>query len=132
MAGPFAFVAAVVGSGACAGLALIAATVLAVDALRSSAGAGRLDASFYLLVAGTLAGLILAAFTTWRLLAPVGSAYCRGALSIVCSFATVLLMLVCIPIHQALGRVGLLCLLAVSSLTAALLAYRARRAGLPT
>src|SRR3954462_3603916 len=127
MAGPFAFVAAVVGSGACAGLALIAATVLAVDALRSSAGAGRLDASFYLLVAGTLAGLILAAFTTWRLLAPVGSAYRRGALSIVCSFATVLLMLVCIPVHQLLGRLGLLGLILISGLVAALLAHRARR-----
>jgi len=119
-----------VGSGACAGLALIAATVLGVDALRSSAG--RLEASFYLLVAGTLAGVFLAALTTWQLLAPVGSAYRRGALSIVCSFATVLLMLVCIPVHQAVGRIGLLCLLALSSLTAVGLAHRVRRWGMPT
>jgi hypothetical protein len=132
VSGPFAFVVAVVGSGASVGLALITATVLAVDSLRSPGSAVRPDASFYLLVGGTLAGLFLAAFTCWRLLAPVGSAYRRGALSIVCSFATVLLMLVCIPVHQSLGRLGLLCLLVLSSLTAALLAHRARRAGIPT
>ena len=132
MGGPFAFVVAVVASGACAGLALITATVLAVDSLRSPGSAGRPEASFYLLVGGTLAGLFVAAFTSWRLLAPVGSEYRRGALSIVCSFATVLLMLVCIPVHQALGRLGLLCLLVLSGLTAALLAHRAHRAGMPT
>jgi hypothetical protein len=130
--GPFAFVVAVVGSGAGAGLAVITATVLAVDSLRSAAGAGRPGASFYLLVGGTLAGLFVAALTSWRLLAPVGSAYRRGALSIVCSFATVLLMLVCIPVHQALGRVGLLSLLVLSCVTAAILAHRARRARIPT
>jgi hypothetical protein len=66
---------------------------------------------------------------SWRLLAPLGSGYRRGALSIVCSFATVLLMLLCIPVHQLLGRAGLLGLLALSGLAAALLAHRARHMG---
>jgi hypothetical protein len=123
-------VVSAVGSGACTGLAVIALTVLGVDVLRS--GASRVDASFYLLVGGTLAGILVAGLSTWRLLAPVESAYRRGALSMVCSFATVLLMLVCIPVHQAVGRVGLLCLVAASILAAALLAHRSRRVGLPT
>jgi hypothetical protein len=123
-------VVSAVGSGACAGLAIISLTVLGVDVLRS--GTSRADASFYLLVGGTLAGIVVAGLATWTLLAPVHSAYRRGALSMVCSFATVLLMLVCIPVHQALGRVGLLCLSGISSLAAALLAHRSRRVGLST
>jgi hypothetical protein len=129
VSGPFAFVIAVVGSGAAAGLAVIAATVLAVDSLRASAQAGTPETSFYLLVTGTLAGILAAGFVSWRLLASIGSAYRRGALSIVCSFATVLLMLVCIPVHQLLGRTGLVLLLGLSSLTAMLLAHRVRRIG---
>jgi hypothetical protein len=85
--------------------------------------------SFYLLVGGTLCGILLAAYAAWRLLAPIGSAYRRGALSIVCAFATVLLMLICIPVHQLLGRPGLFSLLALCGLSAVLLARRARRLG---
>ena len=47
----------------------------------------------------------------------------------VSGFATVLLMLVCIPINQLLGRPGLLVLLGVCVLAAALLTRRARRLG---
>ena len=127
MNGPFAFVVSGVGAGALIGLAIISGIVLGVDSLRSGSHGPQLNASFYLLVIGTLVGLFAAGFSAWRLLAPVGSLYRRGALSIVCSFATVLLMLVCIPVHQLLGRPGLLGLILVSSLTAALLAHRARR-----
>ena len=127
MSGPLAFVVSGVGAGASAGLAIISGIVLGVDSLRSGSQAPQLDASFYLLVLGTLAGIVAAAFLAWRLLAPVGSAYRRGALSIVCSFATVLLMLVCIPVHQLLGRIGLLCLIVISSLAAALLGHHAKR-----
>jgi hypothetical protein len=127
VSGPLAFVVSGVGAGALAGLAIISGIVLGVDSLRSGSQAPQLDASFYLLVIGTLAGIVAAAFLAWRLLAPVGSAYRRGALSIVCSFATVLLMLVCIPVHQLLGRIGLVCLIVISSLAAALLGHRAKR-----
>jgi hypothetical protein len=47
----------------------------------------------------------------------------------VCGFATVLLMLVCIPVHQLLGRTGLLGLFALCTVAAALLARHARRLG---
>ncbi len=127
MAGPFAFVASGVGAGALIGLAIISGIVLGVDWLRSASQTPQLNTSFYLLVVGTLVGILAAAFSAWRLLAPLGSVYRRGALSIVCSFATVLLMLVCIPVHQLLGRFGLLGLILVSSLIAAVLAHRARR-----
>jgi hypothetical protein len=125
--GPFAFVVSGVGAGALIGLAIISGIVLGVDSLRSGSQAPQLNTSFYLLVIGTLVGLFAAGFSAWRLLAPVGSVYRRGALSIVCSFATVLLMLICIPVHQLLGRPGLLGLILISSLIAALLAHRARR-----
>ncbi|MFL5546664.1 MAG: hypothetical protein ACJ8AQ_03810 [Gemmatimonadales bacterium] len=127
MNGPFAFVVSGVGAGALVGLAIISGIVLGVDWLRSGSQTPQLNASFYLLVVGTLAGILAAAFSAWRLLAPVGSVYRRGALSIVCSFATVLLMLVCIPVHQLLGRIGLLGLILISGLIAALLAHRTRR-----
>ncbi|MFL5530985.1 MAG: hypothetical protein ACJ8BC_03280 [Gemmatimonadales bacterium] len=127
MSGPFAFVVSGVGAGALVGLAIISGIVLGVDWLRSGSQTPQLNASFYLLVVGTLAGILAAAFSAWRLLAPVGSVYRRGALSIVCSFATVLLMLVCIPVHQLLGRIGLLGLILISGLIAALLAHRTRR-----
>jgi hypothetical protein len=123
------FLAVVVASGAFIGLTIISVIVLAVDSLRSNAGAPPPDTSFYLLAVGTLAGVLAAGFASWHLLAPLGSVYRRGALSIICSFATVLLMLVCIPVHQLLGRTGLLGLAALSALVALVLAYRARSLG---
>jgi hypothetical protein len=108
---------------------MISAVVAAVDALRGNPGAAHPDASFYLLVLGTMSGVGAAAFVAWRLLTPLGSVYHRGALTIVCSFATILLMLICIPVHQLLGRAGLLSLAGLAAVLAALLSYRARRAG---
>jgi len=123
------FVAAVVASAVSVGLLVISGTVLAVDALRSGTNPSDLDLSFYLLVGGTLSGIMLAAYAAWRLLAPVGSAYRRGGLSMVCAFATILLMLICIPVNQLFGRTGLLLLLVVSGLAAAASARQARRMG---
>ena len=88
------------------GLVVITTTVLGVDALRSSS-TGNLDLTFSLLVIGTLSGILLASFSAWRLLAPLGSVYRRGGLSIVAGFVTVLLMLICIPVNQLFGRSGL-------------------------
>ena len=123
------FVAAVAACAVSVGLLVITTTVLGVDALRTDGGPRSLDLSFYLLVGGTLSGILLAAYAAWRLLAPVQSVYHRGGLSIVCAFATVLLMLICIPVNQLLGRSGLLTLIGVSGLAAVSLARRARRLG---
>jgi hypothetical protein len=127
--GTVRFVGVVAACAVSIGLLVITATVLAVDAWRGQASPADLDTPFYLLVGGTLSGILLAAYAAWRLLEPVGSVYRRGGLSIVCAFATVLLMLICIPVNQLLGHAGLFALLGLSGMTALLLARRARRLG---
>ena len=83
-----------------------------------------------LLLAGTFGGLLLAGVVTWRLLARIDSAYRRGGLALVSSFATVILMLVTMPLNQAAGRAGLLGLRGGGRGGAGLLlARRARRLG---
>jgi hypothetical protein len=128
MSGTFGFVAAVGASAVSIGLAVITATVLGVDALRSGPPAG-LNPTLYLLLGGTLGGILAAAGMAWWLLGPIESTYRRGGLAMVCGFATVLLMLICIPVHQLLGRGGLLGLLATCTVAAALLARHARHVG---
>lgn len=122
----------VLASAVSLGLLVITGTVFLVDALRRGGQPANLDLSFYLLVGGTLAGIFGAAYSAWRLLAPVGSVYRRGGLAIVSAFATVLLMLVCIPVNQLLGRHGLLLLLATSAALAIILSRQARRWGAGT
>jgi hypothetical protein len=128
---PLVLAAGAVGSAVALGLAAVTATALAVDALRpQSGGAPDLGAPFQLLFWGTIASLALAATAAWRLLAPIGSAYRRGGLSLVSAFATFLVaILVCIPVNQILGRPGLAGLIALSLGISAFLARRARTAG---
>jgi Na+/H+ antiporter NhaC len=124
----FGFIAAVGAAAVSIGLGVITATVLGVDALRSGQSAG-VNSVLYLLFGGTLGGILAATGTAWWLLGPVESTYRRGGLAMVSGFATVLLMLICIPVHQFLGRTGLFALLGISMMTAALLARRVRRLG---
>ncbi len=120
------------GSAVSLGLAVEGMTTLLVDAMRPLPGAAPdLGGSFYLLLGGTLAGLTVAGFLAWRLLGPLESVYRRGSLAIVSAFGTVIVMLVCIPVNQTLGRTGLAGLIAVSLLVSVLLARRARTAGRP-
>ena len=108
---------------------VVTATVLLVDALRAGVNPESLTLRLYLLFGGTLSGIVLAAWAAWRLLGPIASAYRRGGLAMVSGFSTVLLMLICIPINQLLGRTGLIILLALSAVAAVLLGRRARRLG---
>jgi hypothetical protein len=108
---------------------VVTATVLVVDALRAGVNPESLTLRLYLLFGGTLSGIVLAAWAAWHLLGPIASDYRRGGLAIVSGFSTVLLMLVCIPINQLLGRTGLIVLLALSAIAAALLGRRASRLG---
>ncbi|HZA99296.1 MAG TPA: hypothetical protein VE399_10990 [Gemmatimonadales bacterium] len=109
------------------GLVVVTATVLLADLLKGGAYADDLTLRLYLLFGGTLGGILAAAGAAWRLLQPIPSLYRRGGLAIVSAFATVLLMLVCIPIHQMFGQAGLLVTMALSGIAAALLAARTRR-----
>ncbi|MGH7510113.1 MAG: hypothetical protein ACREMZ_11690 [Gemmatimonadales bacterium] len=126
--GTLRFLAAVSACAVSAGLMVITATVLLVETLRSGSDPN-LSLRLYLLFGGTLAGILLAAYAAWRLLGPVGSTYRRGGLAMVSGFATVIAMLVCIPVNQLLGRIGLLVLLALSGTAAVLLGRQARRLG---
>lgn len=120
--GTFGFLAAAEGGAVAAGLVVIIATVLAVDALRPPDPADR-SSLLYLLSGGTLAGVLAAAAIAWWLLQPVQSTYRRGGLAMVAGFATAVLMLVCIPVHQLLGRAGLVVLL-VLCLAVSIMSWR--------
>ena len=123
------FLTAALACAVSAGLVMVTATVLLVDALRGGADPENLTLRLYLLFSGTVAGILIAAWAAWHLLGPISSSYRRGGLAMVSGFATVLLMLVCIPINQVLGRTGLIMLLGLSGVTAALLARRVKRLG---
>lgn len=108
---------------------VVTATVLLVEALRGDVNQENLTLRLYLLFGGTLSGIVLASWAAWRLLYPIESAYRRGGLAMVSGFSTVLLMLICIPVNQLLGRTGLIILLALSAVAAGFLGRRARRLG---
>ena len=108
---------------------VVTATVLLVEALRGEVNQENLTLRLYLLFGGTLSGIVLAGWAAWRLLYPIESAYRRGGLAMVSGFSTVLLMLICIPVNQLLGRTGLISLLALSAAAAGFLGRRARRLG---
>jgi hypothetical protein len=117
------------GSGMAFGLGVISLTVLGVDLVRPATPPPEIAAgpAFYLLVFGTLSGLLAGSLVTWRLLAPILSLYRRGGLSLVTGFATVLPMLLCMVANQLAGRAGLTALALAAFLVAVWLGARARR-----
>ena len=126
---PVSLAATALGAGLSAGLAVVGATVAALDAMRPAPGAGdaAVGAPLYLLAAGTLGGLVLAGVVTWRLLAPLDSTYRRGGLALVSAFATVPAMLVYPPLDAVLGTPALLAAAALAAVAFLLLSRRARR-----
>jgi hypothetical protein len=128
--GTFGFVALVEACAVSFGLMIITGTVIGVDAMRAHADSG-LNPALYLLFAGTLGGVLGAAGVAWWLFGPIISTYRRGGLAMVSGFATVLLMLICIPVHQLLGRSGLVVLFSLCLLAALLLGRQARRLAIP-
>lgn len=126
---PLALAAAAMGAGVAAGLAVVGATVAALAAVRPPPGTSEpaLGLPLFMLLAGTLGGLLLAGILTWRLLAPLPSTYRRGGLALVTAFATVPLMQGYRPLDAALGPGALLAAAALAAGAAWLLARRARR-----
>jgi hypothetical protein len=120
------FLAAALAGAIAIGLVVVTATVLLVDLLKGGAYPDNLTLRLYLLFGGTVGGILAATGAAWRLLQPIPSLYRRGGLAIVSGFATVLLMLVCIPIHQVFGQAGLLVTMGLSGIAAVLLAVRTR------
>ena len=123
--GTFSFVGATALGAVSAGVSVIIATVIAVDLMRPTGGSN-LSPALYLLFGGTVAGVLVAAVVAWWLLEPIQSTYRRGGLSMVAGFATAVAMLICIPIHQLLGRAGLGGLLLLCTGTGLLAGRRAR------
>lgn len=104
-------------SGALAGLATMSAALFGVRSLQVGAAAPSAAATAtpdlgspaaMLLFLGTIGGLLTAAVVTWRHLAPIGSTYRQGGLSMVTAFGTLVLALVAFPVDGLLGRWGLL------------------------
>ena len=129
-ADPVGLAATAMAAGVALGLAVIGVTVLGVDTLRPrTASAGGPGLALYLLLLGTAGGAVAAGGATWRLLGPIGSTYRRGGFALVSAFATLVLMLVFVPVNQALGRPGLGVAAALSAALSVLLLRRARRVG---
>jgi hypothetical protein len=127
-----------VASAALAGTVIMTLAVLGVDVLRfgwvAGPAAGRTataapgDAATTLLLGGTLGGFVTAGLAAWWLLAPIDSLYRRAALALASSFATAVLMLAAVPVHQWAGQPGLLGLAFLLAAGALGFALRARRA----
>jgi hypothetical protein len=126
---PVSLAAVALGAGLSAGLALVGATVAAIAALRPPPGTTEpaLGAPLYLLLFGTLGGLVLAGVVAWRLLSPLESTYRRGGLAIVSAFATVVGMQIYRPLVAAFGIPALLLAAGIAAALAWALARRARR-----
>jgi hypothetical protein len=126
---PVSLAAVALAAGLSAGLALVGATVAAIAALRPPPGTTEpaLGAPLYLLLLGTLGGLVLAGVVAWRLLAPLQSTYRRGGLAIVSAFATVVVMQIYRPLDAAFGIPALVVAAAVAAALAWILSRRARR-----
>jgi hypothetical protein len=131
-----------VGLAILVGLAVVAATALAVSALRvgflpaapvrETPPVAQVDVESFpatLLILGTLAGILGAACAAWLALRPIASPYRRGGLAAVSAFATALVMLLCVPVYGLLGQPGLLALVVLAVAGAAVLVRRLRAFG---
>ena len=110
------------------GIGLITVAVWVVSTLLADAPASDTPVvdgpAFYVLVVGTLSGIVAAGLITWTLLSPLRSTYRRGGLSLVSAFATAGGMLVTMPINQIAGRAGLVGLVVLCAAVAWLLSRR--------
>lgn len=119
-------------AGVLAGLAAVAAAMWLVRTLQVT-GAAPLapkpsDSVANLVLVGWLSGALVAAGAAWAIMAPITSAYRRGAFAMVSGFGTLVGSFVTAPVDSLFGRWGLLGLAAVSVLLSAVVARRARKA----
>jgi hypothetical protein len=80
------------------------------------------------LLFGTMAAAMVAAFATWRILAPLRNVWRQGMLSIVVAFGSFVVSLLAIPLDRAFGRAGLATLIVGAGLAALLIGRRLARA----
>jgi hypothetical protein len=79
------------------------------------------------LLVGTLVASAVAGLATWRLTAPIRSAYRQGMLAAVSAFGTLLCSMIAVPIDHLFGRLGLLGLALAAFLGAVWLGRRLGR-----
>lgn len=86
-----------------------------------------------LLLLGTPAGMALAGFATYALLAPIRNPWRQAMLGSIAGLGSFVLSVLAIwPIHGYFGRPGLLGLAAVAALACLLIARRPSAVGVPT
>jgi len=76
------------------------------------------------LLFGTMAAALVAAFATWRILAPLRNVWRQGMLSIVVAFGSFVVSLLAIPLDRAFGRAGLAILIIGAGVAALLIGRR--------
>jgi hypothetical protein len=106
------------------GSSVVALVLLTVRLLVARESSGKLvnqGAAPVVLLGGTLAAMGASALAAWLRLAPIGSYYRRGGLSMVCGFGTFVIAILAAPLHHFLGLNGLLGLAAVSLVGVAVL-----------
>jgi uncharacterized SAM-binding protein YcdF (DUF218 family) len=99
------------------GSAVVALVLLTVRLLVARDSSGVLvdqGAAPAVLLGGTLAAMGASVLAAWVRLAPIGSYYRRGGLSMVCGFGTFVVAVLAAPLHHFLGLNGLLGLAALS------------------
>jgi len=122
-------------AGVTAGTALTVTAFWAVRSLQGDATASpgatpELNSpTTWVFLVGSLGGVLTAAAVTWTLLSPIGSTYRQGGMSLVASFATIVVAtVVAFPMETIAGRWGLLGAGLVAAVAAWRLARAARRA----
>lgn len=83
------------------------------------------------LLLGTLTGIVAAGFASWRLLSPIRNPWRQAMLALIAGLGSFALSLVTLPIDRALGRPGLLGLVAVAALACGLIGRRLSTARRP-
>jgi hypothetical protein len=90
----------------------------------SSAAPALSSAPALVLLLGTLGGIVVAALACWRLLAPIRNPWRQAMLALIAGLGSFAVSLVTLPIDRALGRPGLLGLVAAAGLACGLIGRR--------
>lgn len=118
------FVATLAGVGVAA-LALALVRVLLAGAAPSDTPSA--GPAFYVLVAGMVAAMGVAAGTAWLRLSALASPFRRGVFAMIAAFATFVGALLATPVHYRFGQAGLLGYAAACLALALVLGRRRRR-----
>lgn len=126
---PLGVVTAALGLGAVVGVGLQALVSLGVDGLKAGASLGEKPSlsspHALVLLLGTPTGIVLAGFTAWYFLAPIGNPWRRSMLAIVTGLGSFVLSVLMIwPVFGYFGPRGLLGLVAVAGVLSLIMGRR--------